>query len=95
MKPNETEREKRKEKSVRNGKCDTIKIRRPDSTFNCLAVLINNVFLIIISVQIINFPLFVFSHSVERTPHVGKEREGGRASNGTEGAAQRGGDLHR
>ncbi len=37
----------------------------------------------------------MFSHSVERTPHVGKEREGGRASNGTEGAAQRGGDLHR
>ncbi len=37
----------------------------------------------------------MFPHSVERTPHVGKEREGGRASNGTEGAAQRGGDLHR
>lgn len=51
--------------------------------------------LIIISVQIINFPFFVFPYSVERTPHVGKEREGGRASYGTEGTAQRGGDLHR
>ncbi len=51
--------------------------------------------LIIISVQIINFPFFVFPYSVEWTPHVGKEREGGRASYGTEGTAQRGGDLHR
>lgn len=37
----------------------------------------------------------MFPYSVERTPHVGKEREGGRVSYGTEGAAQRGGDLHR
>lgn len=37
----------------------------------------------------------LFSYSVERAPHVGKEREGGRASDGAEGTTQRGGDLHR
>lgn len=37
----------------------------------------------------------LFSYSVERAPHVGKEREGGRAFDGAEGTTQRGGDLHR
>lgn len=42
--------------------------------------------------------LYVCLHvpcSVERTPHVSKKGKGGRVSDGTEGTAQRGGDLHR
>lgn len=45
-----------------------------------------------------SFPVCVCLHvpcSVERTPNVSKEGEGGGASDGTEGTAQWGGDLHR